>query len=40
VIAKVRNDLQAKGVAQSEHQISRTMTELMERAIADIRAGR
>jgi hypothetical protein len=40
VIAKVRNDLQAKDVAQSEHQISRTMIELMERAIADIRAGR
>src|ERR1700751_3911702 len=29
VIAKIRNDLEAKGVAQSEHQISRTMTELM-----------
>jgi hypothetical protein len=40
VIAKVRKDLEAKGVAQSEHQISRTMTELMERAIADIKAGR
>jgi hypothetical protein len=40
VIAKVRNDLEAKGAAQSEHQISRTMTELMERAIADIKAGR
>jgi hypothetical protein len=40
VIAKVRNDLEAKGTAQSEHQISRTMTELMERAIADIKAGR
>ena len=40
VIAKVRNDLQEKGAAQSDHQISRTMIELMERAIADIRAGR
>jgi hypothetical protein len=40
VIAKVRKDLETKGAAQSEHQISRIMTELMERAIADIKAGR
>jgi hypothetical protein len=40
VIAKLRKDLEAKGIVQSEHQISRTMTELMTRAVADIRAGR
>ena len=40
VIAKVRKDLEAKGIVQSEHQISRTMTELMVRAVADIKAGR
>jgi len=40
VVAKIRKDLEAKGVGQSEHQISRTMTELMVRAVADIKAGR
>jgi len=40
VIAKIRKDLEAKGVVQSEHQISRTMTELMTKAVADIKAGR
>jgi hypothetical protein len=40
VIAKIRNDLEAKGIAQSEHQITRTMTELMATAITDIKAGR
>src|SRR5262252_4306749 len=40
VIAKIRKDLQAKGIVQSEHQISRTMSELMARAVADIKAGR
>jgi hypothetical protein len=40
VIAKIRNDFEAKGVVQSEHQISRTMTELTGRAVADIKAGR
>jgi len=40
VIDRVRKDLEAKGVAQSEHQITRTMTDLMERAITDIKAGR
>ena len=40
VVAKIRKDLEAKGVGQSEHQISRTMTELMDRAVADIKAGR
>jgi hypothetical protein len=27
-------------VVQSEHQIDRTMTELLARALADIKAGR
>ena len=40
VMAKVRKDLEAKGVGQSEHQVTRMMTEFMERAIADIKAGR
>ncbi|HML08428.1 MAG TPA: DUF1476 domain-containing protein [Xanthobacteraceae bacterium] len=40
VMRKIRKDFDAKGVVQSDHQISRTMTELMERAIADVKAGR
>ena len=40
VIAKVRKDLEAKGIVQSEHQISRTIPELTARAVADIKAGR
>ena len=37
---KIRKDFDAKGVAQSDHQIERTMNELMALAIADIKAGR
>jgi len=40
VLRKIRRDFDAKGVAQSDHQISRTMTEFMEKAVADIKAGR
>jgi len=40
VASKIRKDFAAKGVAQSDHQIGRVMTELMEKAIADIKAGR
>ena len=40
VIDEIRKDFAAKGVAQSDHQISRTMTELMAKAVADIKAGR
>ena len=40
VIAKIRKDLEAKGIVQSEHQISRTMSELLAKAVADIKAGR
>ena len=39
VFRKIRRDFDAKGVAQSDHQIRRTMDELMEQAIAQIRAG-
>ena len=40
VLRKIRRDFDAKGVALSDHQISRTMTELMAKAVADIKAGR
>jgi hypothetical protein len=40
VVEKIRKDLAAKGVAQSGHQIARTMDELMAKAVADIKAGR
>jgi hypothetical protein len=39
VFRKVRKDLDAKGVAQSDHQIRRTMDELMEKAIAEIKSA-
>jgi hypothetical protein len=39
VIHKIRKDFDAKGVVQSDHQISRVMTELMAKAVADIKAG-
>jgi hypothetical protein len=39
VFKKIRQDFDAKGVAQSDHQIRRTMDELMEKAIAAIRSG-
>jgi hypothetical protein len=39
VFRKVRKDFDAKGVAQSDHQIRRTMDDLMEQAIAQIKAG-
>ena len=39
VLGKVRKDFEAKGVAQSDHQIRRTMDELMAQAIAQIKAG-
>ena len=38
VFRKIRRDFDAKGVAQSDHQIRRTMDELMEQAVAQIRA--
>jgi len=36
---KVRKDFDAKAVAQSDHQVRRTMDELMEKAIAEIRTA-
>ena len=39
VLRKVRTDLEAKGVALSEHEIGRTMDELMAQAIAQIKAS-
>ena len=40
VMRKIRTDFDAKGVDQSDHQIGRVMTELMEKAIVDIKAGK
>ena len=40
VARKIRKDFDAKGVNQSDHQMARTMTELMAKAIADIKAGK
>jgi hypothetical protein len=37
---KIHKDFAAKGVAQSDHQISRTMTELMAKAIIAIKEGK
>ena len=39
VFRKLRKDFDAKGVAQSDHQIRRTMQELLEQAVAQIRSG-
>lgn len=39
VVRKVMADLTAGGVAQSDHQIRRTMDELMAQAVAEIQAG-
>ena len=36
---KIRKDFEVRNVNQSDHQISRTMTELMAKAVADIKAG-
>jgi hypothetical protein len=40
VFRKIRRDFDAKGVKESDHQIQRTMIDLMAKAIAEIRAGR
>ena len=39
VFKKIRQDFDAKGVAQSDQQIRHTMNELMAKAIADIKAS-
>jgi hypothetical protein len=40
VLRKIRRDFDAKGVAQSDHQIGRTMSEFLAKAVADIKEGR
>jgi len=39
VFAKLRKDFDAKGVAQSDHQIHRHMDELLAQAIAQLKAA-
>mgnify|MGYP003351618544 FL=1 len=39
VFRKVRKDFDAGGVTQSDHQIRRTMDELMAKAVSEIKAG-
>jgi hypothetical protein len=39
VFKKIRKDFDAKGIGQSDHQIRRTMDELMAKAVADIKSG-
>ena len=39
-VAKVRKDFDAKGVTESDEQIRRVMTDLMARAVGEIRAGK
>ena len=40
VARKIRKDFDAKGVAQSDHQIARTMNEFMAQAVAAIQQGK
>lgn len=40
VFRKVRKDFDDAGVQQSDHQIRRTMEELMAQAVQDLKAGR
>jgi hypothetical protein len=40
VVRKVKGDFEAAGVHQSDHQIRRTMDELMGQAIAEIKDGK
>ncbi len=39
VFRKLRKDFDARGVTQSDHQIRRTMDELMDQAIASVKAS-
>jgi hypothetical protein len=39
VFRKIRRDFDAKGLTDSDHQIRRTMTDLMAKAIEEIKAG-
>ena len=38
VLRKVRGDLEAAGIAQSEHQVRRTMDDLMAEAIEQVKS--
>ena len=40
VLRKVRADLEANGAVQGEAELRRVMTDLMERAIEEVNAGR
>jgi hypothetical protein len=40
VFRKIRGDLDTKGVKESDHQIRRTMNELMAKAVQEIKAGK
>ena len=40
VFRKIRKDFDAKGVTDSDHQIRRTMSELMAKAVLEVQAGR
>jgi hypothetical protein len=40
VFRKIRQDLEAKGVTESEQQIRRVMSELMAKAVLEIQAGK
>ena len=40
VVRKISKDFDAKGVAQSDEQIRRMMSELTARAVAEIKAGK
>jgi hypothetical protein len=40
VFRKVRKDFDAAGVDQSDHQIRRTMNELLATAVAEVEAGK
>jgi hypothetical protein len=39
VFDRIRRDFDAKGIAQSDHQIRRTMDELLAKAVADVKAS-
>ena len=40
VFGKLRRDFDTRAVAQSDHQIRRTMEELTAKAVEDVKAGR
>ena len=39
VFRKIRSDFDARSIAQSDHQIRRTMEELMQTAVDQVKAG-